>query len=142
MFAGIKKCSVCGKAHESVQLHPVNNPGLTTHWYSCPETGEPRFVAIHVRDDVASEFPDEVVDKLAQAVSDGRYTICVFRLDGTTMHLYRKPQAWPSSKKSQEEMVKLLAKNLGEETAPPPQTGLKQVKAPGPPVKLFGDIEQ
>lgn len=139
MFATINECTVCGKRHDSVQLHAVVKPNSNfTHWYTCPETGEPEFVRLEQFEGKQSEIDRKLVEQLATATQSGEWLVCVFRREGKKLSLYRQNQNFPLQGKAAQDVVSLLQKDLSKEGAPPEAGELKEVDPPKAPVSLFG----
>lgn len=141
-IASIKQCVICKKAHQSVELVAmIRNREPYTHWYTCPETGEPEYVSLRTIGDDGLEVDSEVVDAIIQAANTGSYFVAVFHRRGGKLLLHSIPRAFPMSAEMKADVIKLLTENFsgnvmeaGERLADP-----KTVDPPEPAVSLFGE---
>lgn len=78
----IEKCPSCGMAHEEEvkRYSRANSP--FTHWFQCPETGDPVSMSLVLDDDGQPlQLSDEVITKLISAQRTGRYLVSIFYFD-------------------------------------------------------------
>ena len=135
----IQHCHSCDGRHEDLEVreYATEQRGPWTHWYSCPRSGDPVPLALVSTPQGTAEVNHEIVEALLQAQQDGAYMVCVFRHDGTLLHLQRRTENfrhdWFAA------AARLLKEDLEGETGPPPAAELPEAPELLPRVNLFAE---
>ncbi len=89
----IDTCPSCGREHLEVSMFAYQRPGVFTHWYECPETGDPIPVSVSVSGRLIDQ---EISDALALAAGDDRWLCIVYRVHGNQLIAFWKTHQFPN----------------------------------------------
>lgn len=136
----VGRCPACSKSHERVLLAELKSGhGPFTHWYQCPELGDPVQTTIVVFDEGQhSEVNKEIVASAVNAQKAGRYLWAIFHLDEKDKLFITS--GWQNFVSARiDDAGRLLVEDFRRRVdAPPPQIPLKRVGKLPPMVNLFG----
>lgn len=137
----ISKCGACDGSHEHLTIMEyARQPGPFSHWFVCPNTGDPVNVTLGtLPSGEGLEFNGAVIQDLAKAQMAGRYMaiICYVEAEPDAngkfpLRLVRHGCKFPSGdvyqSKECEGLVGLLMRNLKEEFGDPQPVEMKAVK--------------
>jgi hypothetical protein len=75
----VLSCYSCGERHEGVTLHAFNKPiEPWTHWYTCPDSGDPVTLSVDGKHAAPVERVRRVVTDIERAAQVGRWLACIF----------------------------------------------------------------
>lgn len=133
----IESCQSCGKSHNDVSATKlVGDQSPFTHWFTCPETGDPQLMTIQQRDAGSHGTTMDAIEKaLHDAARAERYMVAVFHMENGKQILHRTSHQFPVSEF--DSSVKLLKENLEDEIGPPARQTLSIASMPPPTVTLF-----
>jgi hypothetical protein len=89
----IAKCPSCGREHlnRPVTLLATPQPPFT-HWYTCPETGDPVSMSLFMVDDqTAVAVPNQILQRVLRCLLSKRWMIACFRVEGGRVWLEPDP---------------------------------------------------
>ncbi len=83
MTVRVPKCASCGKEHDGVEVKALATPQKPfTHWFTCPETGDPVPMALLMVDDqTAVAVHSQILQGVMRCLLARRYMMAFFRVE-------------------------------------------------------------
>lgn len=118
----VRQCYSCGLSHQDVLMREYVRPKPPwTHWYQCPETGEPVDASVVVREGQAVEPDRELCERLSAARDGGGYCLALFTTRANEVTCWFVTREFPRGMLP--ECQRLLAKHVRDEVGGPPDEG-------------------
>lgn len=120
--ASIGNCYACDARHEGIALHEYKTPNPPwTHWFTCPNTGDPVPVTLVQSRGLAIEIHNAILRRVMQAQASGSFMVAIFRREpkeptGYTIFLNRETHRFPND--DYEAVIEQFANNLRDELGP------------------------
>jgi hypothetical protein len=93
----IVKCAACDNRHDATPMHEyTRQSGLFTHWYACPNLGDPVSVTLmQLSNGNGIELHAETIQSLARAMIAGRFMAVIFYVEGDKLQMDRRSWKFP-----------------------------------------------
>lgn len=85
----VLECPSCGGRHSDLHLTEFAKPyGVYTHWYKCPNTGDPAMISLWVYKGELEEANQEICRNAIRAQQSGRWMSVFFHVEDGKVHQY------------------------------------------------------
>jgi hypothetical protein len=141
----VHQCAACDGRHENIEVRDYNRPQPPfTHWYMCPNLGDPVPIALAMlHDGQALELNGPVCQALAEAQIAGRFLVAVCMIKDGKLLLRRTTHKFPAAEyfetKESAGVMGTLRKNLEQEVGTQQPAVMREATLPKPLRELLGN---
>jgi len=140
-IVSIRMCGACGSRHDKVQVVDFvrKNPPWT-HWYGCPETGDPVPICIKMHGPNVVEVSNRLTDIMVRAEAAGSFMFMVWFVDPDNPDKLNLDRVRYNLSPDHDATVKrMFLENLGFDIEEIVVRELPPASEPVPSIDLFGD---